>query len=91
MTRSKPNILVTGELNLPHPAVEPSKKLNFLSSKFTGTPGVGKSTLCNEVLKHVDLEVLDISKIAKTRNCLSGFDSEFNCPIIDEDKVNITD
>ncbi|XKL65699.1 hypothetical protein PGB90_009119 [Kerria lacca] len=63
MSRSKPNILITG------------------------TPGVGKSTLCTEVLKHVDLDWLEISKIAKIRDCLAGYDEQFNCPIIDEDKI----
>ncbi|KAK7582770.1 hypothetical protein V9T40_014215 [Parthenolecanium corni] len=54
---------------------------------ITGTPGVGKSTLCSEVLKCVDFEWLEISKIAKSRDCLSGYDEKLHCPILDEDKI----
>ena len=52
-----------------------------------GTPGVGKSTLCSEVIKQIDLEWLEISKVAKMRDCLAGYDEALSCPIIDEDKV----
>ncbi|XP_065215503.1 adenylate kinase isoenzyme 6 [Planococcus citri] len=53
----------------------------------TGTPGVGKSSLCAEVVKQVNFEWIEISKVAKSRECISGYDEELNCPIIDEDKV----
>lgn len=61
--------------------------LSLMILRYLGTPGVGKSTLCAEVIKQVNLEWIDISKVAKSRECLVGFDNELNCPILDEDKV----
>ena len=55
---------------------------------LSGTPGVGKSSLCTEVVKQINFEWIEISKVAKTRDCLSGFDNELNCPVIDEDRVS---
>lgn len=40
-------------------------------------------------MKQVELELIEISKVAKSRECLSGYDDQLNCPIIDEDKVSL--
>ena len=35
---------------------------------ITGSPGVGKHTIANEVLESNDYELLDINQIAKEKN-----------------------
>ena len=53
-----------------------------------GTPGTGKSTLCERLvevsggtMKHVS-----ISDVAKEKELFDGFDNERDVPIIDEDR-----
>lgn len=53
----------------------------------SGTPGVGKSTLCKHLSEFTGLQWLEISKIANDYNCLEEYDEEYKCPILDEDKV----
>lgn len=53
----------------------------------TGTPGVGKSTLCKTLAELTGLQWLEISKIAKEHNCLEEYDEEYHCPVLDEDKL----
>jgi len=61
---------------------------------ITGTPGVGKSTLCAELLKSptedlagVQYKWYDINKIARDRDCYDGYDDELQCDILNEDRV----
>lgn len=54
---------------------------------ITGTPGVGKSTLCKTLAELTGLQWLEISKIAKEHNCLEEYDEEYKCPVLDEDKL----
>ncbi|CAH0391941.1 unnamed protein product [Bemisia tabaci] len=64
MTRTKPNILVTG------------------------TPGVGKSNLCQEIIKNIDgFEWIDISDLAKKQHFLDSYDPELESHVLDEDKL----
>lgn len=53
----------------------------------TGTPGVGKSTLCQKLSEITGLQWLEISKIAKDNNCLEEYDEVYQCPVLDEDKL----
>ncbi|ENN75528.1 hypothetical protein HUJ04_004121 [Dendroctonus ponderosae] len=53
----------------------------------TGTPGVGKSTLCKKLAEVTALRWLEISKIAKDNNCLQEYDPEFDTHVLDEDKL----
>lgn len=53
----------------------------------TGTPGVGKSTLCQKLSELTGLQWLEISKIAKEYNCLEEYDEVYQCPVLDEDKL----
>lgn len=41
---------------------------------ITGTPGVGKSTLCKKLAEVTALRWLEISKIAKENDCLQEYD-----------------
>lgn len=53
----------------------------------TGTPGVGKSTLCNEISKRTGFEWLEVGKIAKDHECYESYDEVYQCPVLDEDKL----
>uniref|UniRef100_A0A6M2DHY3 Adenylate kinase isoenzyme 6 homolog n=1 Tax=Xenopsylla cheopis TaxID=163159 RepID=A0A6M2DHY3_XENCH len=53
----------------------------------TGTPGVGKSTLCKLVAETCGLQWIDISKKALEENCLDEYDEEYQCPVLNEDKL----
>lgn len=56
---------------------------------ITGTPGVGKSTLCRTLATETGLNWLDVSKLAKEQNFLEEFDEEYKCPVLDEERVHI--
>ncbi|XP_060521033.1 adenylate kinase isoenzyme 6 [Cylas formicarius] len=53
----------------------------------TGTPGVGKSTLCKKLSELTGMQWLEISKVAKDNNCLEEYDQVYQCPVLDEDKL----
>lgn len=53
----------------------------------TGTPGVGKSTLCAKLGEVTGLSWLEVSKIAKENGCIEQFDEEYQCGVLDEDKL----
>eukprot|EP01026_Neomeris_dumetosa_P060399 TRINITY_DN5695_c0_g2_i1.p3 TRINITY_DN5695_c0_g2~~TRINITY_DN5695_c0_g2_i1.p3 ORF type:complete len:206 (-),score=12.98 TRINITY_DN5695_c0_g2_i1:228-764(-) len=53
----------------------------------TGTPGTGKSTLCQLLVQYIDLQHLNVSEIVKEGELYQGWDEEFDCSIFDEDKV----
>ena len=55
--------------------------------KFPGTPGVGKSTLCQQLSENNGLRWLEVGKLAKENNCFENFDEEYNCHVLNEDKV----
>ena len=54
-----------------------------------GTPGTGKSTLCEELSKQSELTWLNIGQIAKDNDYFEGYDDEYQCKILDEDKVKL--
>ncbi|EXJ75624.1 uncharacterized protein A1O5_00131 [Cladophialophora psammophila CBS 110553] len=61
---------------------------------ITGTPGVGKSTTCTQLLglastttPAVNLKHLSINDLVKSRSCHSGFDEELQTLIVDDDKL----
>lgn len=53
----------------------------------TGTPGTGKSTTCEQIAEATGLQYVDIGSIVKSQELHSGWDDEYSCYIIDEDKV----
>ena len=53
----------------------------------TGTPGTGKSTTCEQIAEATGLQYVDVGGIVKSQELHSGWDDEFSCYIIDEDKV----
>lgn len=54
---------------------------------ITGTPGVGKSTLAQQLAEHSGLEWICVGDLAKDNNFFDGYDDERDCPFLDEDKV----
>lgn len=62
----------------------PRTKPNII---ITGTPGVGKTTLCESLTSITDLKHLAINRVAKERECHDGWDDASNSWIVDEDKV----
>lgn len=60
------------------------KRPNIL---ITGTPGVGKSTLAKELASITGFTYLCVGDLAKEEQLYDGFDTELDCPILDEDQV----
>ncbi|THY76776.1 hypothetical protein D6C94_02852 [Aureobasidium pullulans] len=54
---------------------------------ITGTPGVGKTTHCEQLASSTGLTHLNVNKVVKERDCEDGFDDELNSVIVDEDKL----
>ncbi|KAL1302572.1 hypothetical protein AAFC00_002953 [Neodothiora populina] len=54
---------------------------------ITGTPGVGKTTHCQQLAESSGLAHLDVNKVVKERNCDDGYDEELKSVIVDEDKL----
>ncbi|XP_037083697.1 adenylate kinase isoenzyme 6-like [Pollicipes pollicipes] len=53
----------------------------------TGTPGVGKSTTCQQLADASGLNWLNVGDIAEQNDCLDEFDERYGCRILNEDKV----
>ena len=49
--------------------------------------GTGKSLTCEEVCAKSGLTHVDIGVLAKTNDMYNGWDEQYQCPILDEDKV----
>ncbi|KAJ9628660.1 factor activating pos9 [Taxawa tesnikishii (nom. ined.)] len=55
---------------------------------ITGTPGVGKSTHCEQLAQAVEgMKHLDVNKVVKERQCEDGYDEDLKSVIVDEDKL----
>ena len=65
MTRTAPNIIITG------------------------TPGVGKTSHCEELAAKTDLKHMSINQIVRQRGCYDGWDGEHQSFLVDEDKVTL--
>eukprot|EP00727_Mastigamoeba_balamuthi_P007608 m51a1_g3468 adenylate kinase, putative (184) ;mRNA; r:740773-741385 len=54
----------------------------------TGTPGTGKSALCELVgAATTDVEYVDTGKVVREKGLHSGYDAEFDTLILDEDRL----
>ncbi|XP_030273044.1 adenylate kinase isoenzyme 6 [Sparus aurata] len=54
---------------------------------LTGTPGVGKTTLGKELAQRTGLTYVNIGDLAQEGQLYDGYDEEYQCPILDEDRV----
>uniref|UniRef100_A0AAX7VVJ6 Adenylate kinase isoenzyme 6 n=1 Tax=Astatotilapia calliptera TaxID=8154 RepID=A0AAX7VVJ6_ASTCA len=57
------------------------------ASDFLGTPGVGKTTLGKELAQRTGLTYVNIGDLAQEGQLFDGYDDEYQCPILDEDRV----
>ena len=53
----------------------------------TGTPGTGKTTLCEQVAGATGLKHVNVGDLVKTQQLDTGWDEEFECLVMDEDKA----
>ena len=58
---------------------------------ITGTPGVGKTSHCEELAKKTHLQHLSINQVVKQRGCYDEWNGEHQSYIVDEDKVLLLD
>lgn len=49
---------------------------------------MGKSLMSSMLSQKTGLEWLDVSKLAIENECLDEYDEEYQCSVLDEDKVN---
>uniref|UniRef100_A0A8C5EMG1 Adenylate kinase isoenzyme 6 n=1 Tax=Gouania willdenowi TaxID=441366 RepID=A0A8C5EMG1_GOUWI len=61
--------------------------LFFVFDVVPGTPGVGKTTLGKELAQRTGLTYVNIGDLAQEGQLYDGYDEEYQCPILDEDKV----
>ncbi|XP_041975548.1 adenylate kinase isoenzyme 6 [Aricia agestis] len=54
---------------------------------LTGTPGVGKSTIAKQLAERTNFTWRDVSRLAEEHNCLDEYDSQYECPFLNEDKL----
>jgi adenylate kinase len=54
---------------------------------ITGTPGVGKTTLCESLGAKGVLRHLSVNQVVKDKGCHEGWSEEHQSWIVDEDKV----
>lgn len=54
---------------------------------ITGTPGVGKTTHCEQLAQSLGMNHISVNQIVKDKSCHDGWDEEFQSWIVDEDKV----
>ncbi len=53
----------------------------------TGTPGTGKTTLCELVASSSGLRHVNVGELVAQQSLHSGWDEKFGCWLLDEDKV----
>lgn len=62
-----------------------NRKANII---ITGTPGTGKTSHAQLLKEQIpELELVDILKVARENNCITGYDEERKSQIVDEDRV----
>jgi hypothetical protein len=56
---------------------------------ITGTPGTGKTTTCELVASATGMQHVNVGELVKKEELHNGWDDEFECWVIDEDKVRL--
>jgi len=67
--------------------MEGNKRRTRPNILITGTPGTGKTTLSHNLAEKCSLNHIELSSLIKEKSLHSGWDEEFECYILDEDKV----
>ena len=58
-----------------------------LSCTVAPATGTGKSLTAEEVCSRTALRHVDVGQLAKQQNLFDGWDEQYQCPVLDEDKV----
>lgn len=53
----------------------------------TGTPGTGKTVLATELAQRTGLHYINVGDLAKENDLYDGWDEQYACHVLDEDKV----
>lgn len=69
------------------PSIHRYMQRNKPNILVTGTPGTGKTTTCALLAETTGLTHVNIGDLVKKESLHSGWDDEYECFIIDEDKV----
>ena len=56
---------------------------------ITGTPGTGKTTTAELLASSTGLKHINVGNLVKKEELHSGWEDEYQCYVIDEDKVSI--
>eukprot|EP01138_Halocafeteria_seosinensis_P005242 gb/GECG01005359.1/.p1 GENE.gb/GECG01005359.1/~~gb/GECG01005359.1/.p1 ORF type:complete len:197 (+),score=43.19 gb/GECG01005359.1/:1-591(+) len=70
------------EEQAPSASGESRRKPNIL---VTGTPGTGKSTLCDLLQENIGFQTINVGKLIQENNYHSGRDEDFDSYVLDED------
>lgn len=54
----------------------------------TGTPGTGKSVTASELADRTGLNYINVGDLAKEKQLYGGWDEQYGCHVLDEDKVS---
>ena len=54
-----------------------------------GTPGTGKTTLGQELATRASFTFINVGEVAKEQNLYEGYYEQYQCHILDEDRVKI--
>ena len=54
----------------------------------TGTPGTGKTVLASELAQRTGLIYINVGDLAKEKDLYDGWDEQYNCHVLDEDRVS---
>jgi broad-specificity NMP kinase len=65
----------------------PESVLQQICVYFSGTPGTGKSTLGTELAKRSGLSYINVGDVARDEQLYESYDEEYQCPVLDEDRV----
>jgi adenylate kinase len=65
-------------------ATQPRKGVNVL---VTGTPGTGKTTTAQQAASGTGMRYINVGDWVKEKELHDGWDDEFDCYTVDEDKV----
>ena len=99
MGRVKPNILYESNPLISWPPLPLSSlraaplphslthSTSLRPSRITGTPGTGKTTTCALLAEQTGMKHVNVGDIVKKDSLHAGYDSEYECYVIDEDKV----
>ena len=63
--------------------------LSTIYIHFPGTPCTGKSTIGSELANRSGLNYINVGDVAKENELFEGFDNQYQCPVLDEDRVSV--